>query len=190
MVDSPEARQVNAIDGRGKSMTISGMSRWLAGRARQLGRSESSGQALLEFALISPLILMLALGVFIFGIGLNEQMALTNATEIAAQELSVSRGQTPANDPCNTVAEAVVGAAPNLNPASLTFDVTITPTSGTAASSGTLTGESKATCTSLASDMQENSTETVTVTYPYTASFINFGSKSYTLTATVQEVIE
>ena len=163
--------------------------RRLAARARELYRGESSGQAIIEFAMISPLVMLLALGVLIFGIGLNEDLMLNNATEIAAQELSLSRGGQLADDPCATVATAVIDAAPSLNPANLTFDVTLAPTGGSGASSGKLTG-SGASCTSLATDMQQNYDETVTVTYPYTASFINFGTHRYTLSASVQEVIE
>jgi Flp pilus assembly protein TadG len=167
-------------------MTTSGIGRWLAARARQLGNDESSGQALIEFALISPLILMLAVGMAVFGIGLNEQLVLTNATELAAQQLAISRGQT--TDPCLTLNDAVVNAAADLTPASMTFSLTLN-----GVSSGSFHGQAaggSAICASMQSDMVEYANETVTVTYPYTASFINFGTKSYTLTASVQEVIE
>ncbi|HTV81415.1 MAG TPA: TadE family protein [Acidobacteriaceae bacterium] len=198
MVDSPEERQVKAIDGRGKSMKISGISRGLVARARQLGTSESSGQALLEFALISPLILMLALGVFIFGIGLNEQLVLTNATEVAAQQLSVSRGQAYTSETptlptvCELVEESFVNAAPSLNQANLGFSLTISGQSSINDGNSTTGGTNFADLsTSNCSDaLTENQTLTLTVTYPFTASFINFGTKNYTLTSTVQEVIE
>jgi Flp pilus assembly protein TadG len=152
-----------------------------------LGRDDSSGQALIEFALIAPLILMLAVGMAVFGIGLNENLVLNNATEVGAQQLSVSRGQT--SDPCLTLNNAVVNAAPGLAPAKLTFTLSLN-----GVSSGSFSGQSStsnaAICPTLTSDMVENQNETVTVTYPFTASFINWGTKSYTLTASVQEVIE
>lgn len=167
-------------------MKISSASHWLAARARQLGNDDSSGQALIEFALISPLILMLAVGIAVFGIGLNEDLVLTNATEVAAQYLAISRGQT--NDPCLTLNDATVNAAADLTPANLTFTLSLN-----GVSSGSFSGQAAggaAICASMKSDMVEGANETVTVTYPYTASFINFGTKSYTLTASVQEVIE
>lgn len=162
-------------------------SRGLRARWRELAASESSGQALVEFAIVSPLILMLGVGICVFGIGLNQDLVLTNATELGSQQLAISRGQT--TDPCLTLNNAVVSAAPNLTPASMTFSLTLNGVSsgsfnGQSASSGT------AICASMASDMVEGTNETVTITYPFTASFINFGSKSYTLSSTVQEVIE
>lgn len=152
-------------------------------RCGDLLRGESSGQALIEFALISPLILMLGLGICVFGIGLNQDLVLTNSTQIAAQQLSISRGQT--SDPCQTVEQNFVNAAPNLNSANLTFTLTLD-----GVTSGPTTGASNFTCTSLASDMVEGTNESVTVSYPFTASFIKFGNKTYTLSSTVQEVIE
>lgn len=156
-------------------------------RSRKLVGDESSGQALVEFALVSPLILMLGLGICIFGIGLNQDLVLTNSTELGAQQLAISRGQT--TDPCLTLNNAVVTAAPNLTPASLNFSLTLngvaaTPFAGQSASSGA------AICPSMASDMVEGANESVTVTYPFTVSFIKFGTQSYTLSSTVQEVIE
>jgi Flp pilus assembly protein TadG len=168
-------------------MNIADVGRWMAARVRLLSSDESSGQALIEFALISPLILMLAVGMAVFGIGLNEDLVLTNATEVGAQQLSISRGQT--TDPCLTLNNAVVNAAPNLTPSKLTFNVTLDGVSATAFS-GQSASSGAAICASMQSDMVEGSNESITVTYPYTASFINWGTKSYTLTASVQEVIE
>ncbi len=167
-------------------MTTSGTGRWLAARARLLMSDDSCGQALVEFALIAPLILMIAVGMAVFGIGLNEQLVLTNATELGAQQLAISRGQT--TDPCLTLNDAVVNASADLTPASMTFTLSLN-----GVPSGSFSGQAAggaAICASMKSDMVEGANETITVTYPFTASFINFGTKSYTLTANVQEVIE
>jgi Flp pilus assembly protein TadG len=153
-------------------------------RLRKLAWDESSGQALVEFALISPLVLMLGLGICIFAIGLNENLVLTNGTEVAAQQLSISRGQT--SDPCQTVEQAFVNASPNLTASNLTFTLSL---DGQKAVGPTL-GASNFTCTSQAQYMVEGANETVTVSYPYTASFINWGTQSYTLSSSVQEVVE
>lgn len=152
-------------------------------RCSELAAEDSSGQALIEFALISPLILMLGIGIAVFGIGLNQDLVLTNATQIAAQQLAISRGQT--TDPCATIESNFVNAAPNLTAANLTFTLTLNGTT-----SGPTTGASSFTCQSQASNMVEGVNESVTVSYPFTASFIKFGTQSYTLSSTVQEVIE
>ena len=156
----------------------------LRARSRELAGDESSGQALVEFALISPLILMIGLGLCIFGVGLNEDLTVTNGTQVAAQQLSVSRGQT--SDPCKTVEQAFVNASPNLNSASVTFTLTLDGQTAV----GPIKGASNFTCTSDAQYMIENANETVTVSYPFTASFINWGTQSYTLSSTVEEVVE
>jgi Flp pilus assembly protein TadG len=171
-------------------MKFSGTGRWLATRAAQLLRNdESSGQALLEFAVVAPLLLMLALGMCVFGIGLNEQLVLSNATELAAQEVAISRGQTTSTDnPCEIAESTFTSAAPNLTATSLTFTLTL---SGQSSIPGTTGASSFATASNCSTDtLVEGQTVTLTVSYPYTASFINFGTRNYTLTSTIEQVIE
>ena len=164
-------------------------SRWLAVRARQLGTGESSGQALIEFALVAPLILMLALGMCVFGIGLNEQLTLTNATELAAQQVAISRSSTSStNTVCDIAESAFIGAAPGLNTSNLTFTLTLEGQGVIPTTKGATTFTSATNCSS--DTLIEGQTVTLTVTYPYTASFINFGTKSYTLSSTIEQVIE
>lgn len=161
--------------------------RKLALRARELARDDSAGQALIEFALIAPLVLMLAIGIAVFGIGLNQYLVLTNATEIGAHQIAISRGQT--SDPCLTLNNAVVNASPNLTPSSLTFTLTLNGVSS-GSFSGQTVSNGTAICPTLAANLLENANEVVTVTYPFTASIINWGTRSYTLSSSVQEVIE
>ncbi len=138
----------------------------------------------MEFALVSPLILMLGLGLCIFGIGINENLTVTNGTEVAAQQLSISRGQT--SNPCQTIEQTFVNASPNLNSANVTFTLSLDGQTAV----GPTKGASNFTCSSDAQYMIEGANETVTISYPFTASFINFGTQSYTLSSTVEEVVE
>lgn len=185
-------------------MSTSETRRWLAARARELYRGESSGQAILEFALVSPLIMMLLLGTVIFGIGLNEDLQLTNATQTAAQQLSVSRGSTypstysvtvsgktttePYPTVCQTAEQAFVNSAPNLNPANLTFTLLVAGQSSINTTKGASTFGNLSSSSGCPDALTANQNLTLTVTYPFRASFLNFGT--YTLSSTVQEVIE
>lgn len=176
--------------GRSRTMKISKTNRRFGIRLRALLASESSGQALLEFALISPLILMLALGLCVFGIGLNEQLTLTNATELAAQQVAISRNALSGTNVCAIAESTLVGAAPSLDATKLNFTMTL---SGQAAIPSTKGATNFATATNCSTDTLTDSyaeTVTLTVTYPYTASIINFGTKSYTLSSTIEQVVE
>lgn len=170
-------------------MKFSEIGCWLAARARRLGNDEPSGQALLEFAIVAPLFLLLALGMLVFGIALNQQLVLSNATELAAQEVSISRGQTTStSNPCEIAESTFTNAAPNLTASSLTFTMTLAGQSAIPATTGASGFATATNCSSAA--LVEGQTVTLTVSYPYTASFINFGTKSYTLTSTIEQVIE
>jgi Flp pilus assembly protein TadG len=140
--------------------------RSIAARVRALRGAGENGQALVEMAVVAPVLLLITFGMCVFGIALNDQLVLTNAVQQGAQVLSISRGVT---DPCATVATAVENAAPNI-------------ISGTSYSTTT--------CTAGASLMTSGANGSVQVTYPFSAGFILFGHQSYTLFAKTQEVIQ
>ncbi len=170
-------------------MRLLGFSRWLAAIWQLLEKDDCSGQALLEFALVAPLVLLLALGMLIFGIALNKQLVLSNATELAAQEVAISRGQTTStNNPCEIAGTTFTNAAPDLDSTSVIFSMTLSGQSAIPSTTGASSFSTATNCSSAA--LVEGQTVTLTVSYPYTASFINFGTKSYTLTSTIEQVIE
>lgn len=151
----------------------------LCARARN-----EKGQAIIEFALVMPLLLTLVFGVIVFGIALNNYLVLTNATSISAQLLAVSRGQT--TDPCNTAVQAFYSAAPNLTRTGLSFSYVLNGSSyaGTSCSSGSTT-------TGAAGNLVAGQSAQLAVTYPCNLKFIGFSpSSGCTLTAQVSEVIQ
>ena len=99
------------------------------------------GGALVEFALIAPLVLMLMTGVFSIGIVLNGSMMLTNGVGAGARAFALSRGvtvtsggtQSQITDPCAYAVQIAKQAAPNLNSSAATFSITWTPNGGAAA---------------------------------------------------------
>jgi Flp pilus assembly protein TadG len=87
-------------------------------------RSES-GQALVEFALVAPLVLILLFGIVQFGIAYNNALTLTDAVRAGARAAIVS-------GPAGAAAaaqQAVLASAPDLNQTQLKNGVTVSTTS-------------------------------------------------------------
>jgi Flp pilus assembly protein TadG len=121
--------------------------------------SDEQGSAMVEFALVVPVLMLMVTGIFSFGVFLRQNLALTDAVNIGAKLLSVNRGNTL--DPCNLVYTAVVAAAPSLDPNSMTFSYTFngSPQSGSSCSSASSTSGPP-------SELVQGTPISVTVTYP------------------------
>ena len=179
--------------------TVMGSSEKMAGPARRAagarGRTflrlmrarradAESGQALVEFAYVAPVLLLVTFGMCLFGIAFNKYLTLNNAVEIGGQLLAVERGETggtgqPA-DPCTGASTATEVAAPNLNLASAatwTYNNNGNSSTGTASSSGQ-------------SEMVAGGYVTMTVSIPLTFNVPFLGSQSFTLTSSIEEVIQ
>ena len=129
------------------------------------------GQAVVEFALVTPVLLTLVFGMIVFGIAFNQYLELTGAASSGAQLLSISRGQT--TDPCNTAAQAVYTAAPVLSQTNLTFSFVLNTT--------TYSGTS---CAGAQSNLLAGQNAQVTVTYPCNLKFFGLNpAPNCTLTA-------
>ena len=118
--------------------------------------SGEEGGALVEFALVVPLMLTMITGIFAVGIAFNNQLTLTQAVGAGAQHLQIIRTST--SDPCADTLSTLVAAAPNLNPAKISLTITINGGSSVTANS----------CTSSTSSLQaaQNEPVTVSATYP------------------------
>jgi Flp pilus assembly protein TadG len=136
--------------------------------------------------------MLVATGIFAFGIALNNYLELTNAVTIGAQLLAVSRGNT--SNPCQTATNAIYNAAPYLQEGSLSFNYTFTPsTGGTSTSFAGNSNECSATGSSGATAyMLQGEQVAVTATYPCTlvGYGFNLSSLGCTLTANVTEIIQ
>jgi Flp pilus assembly protein TadG len=91
---------------------------------RRRGTGER-GQALVELALVLPLMLLLLLGIVQFGTVFRDYIALTDATRVGARQAAVSRSIQPDTSRIPLVVSKVQKAAVNLNPTKMT--VTVTP---------------------------------------------------------------
>ena len=94
-----------------------------ATRIRRRSRGED-GQAVVEFALVLPLLLMLLLGIVQFGTVFRDYIALTDATRVGARHASVARSIQPESQRVPLVIAKVQKAAVNLDAAKMTITVT------------------------------------------------------------------
>ncbi len=134
------------------------------------------GVSALEFAIISPVLMTLLLGIFQVGIAMNDYLVITNAAAQGALALALSRGTTTSYSGTKT---AIYAAAPNLTQASIGVTVTVNGTACT----------TDATC---ASGMAAGQTATVRATYPcaLTIMGVNYAPSGCTLSAQSAQMIQ
>jgi Flp pilus assembly protein TadG len=87
-------------------------------------RREQRGQALVELALVLPIMLLLLLGIVQFGTVFRDYIALTDATRVGARQASVARSIQPDTARVPNVVARVQKAAVNLDPNKMTITVT------------------------------------------------------------------
>ena len=133
--------------------------RWL----RSLLRGSEEGQSLIEFALISPLLLTMMLGMYSLTMALYSYEQLSYSAFNAAQQVGAGRGLL--TDPCATVATEVPAGLPAWTAAKFTYTLTITDSSGVAHQYGP--SGSSFTCTAGAANMAQNEPLKVGVSYTY-----------------------
>ncbi len=145
---------------------------------------EEQGSSVIETAVSLPVLLLVVTGILSFGIAINNYITLTDATNVAARQLAINRGQT--TDPCSLVANAVYAAAPILNKANFTFNFVLNGTPYTGSSCSSLS-----TSTGAAGNLVQGGTAVVTVSYPCTlkAYGANF-APNCNLTAQTAELVQ
>jgi Flp pilus assembly protein TadG len=81
------------------------------------------GQAVVEFALVLPLLLLILLGIVQFGSVFRDYIALTDATRVGARQASVSRSIQPPSSRVPIIIARTHKAGVNLDPAKMTVTV-------------------------------------------------------------------
>ena len=134
------------------------------------------GVTAIEFAIISPVLILLMTGVFQFGIAMNQYLNLTNAVAQGALTLALSRGSTTSY---SAVTSAIGSAAPNLLPAQTTITVRINGVACT----------TDATCSAA---LIAGQPALVRATYPcnLTVMGVNYAPSGCTLTAQTTQMIQ
>ncbi|MGA2983428.1 MAG: TadE/TadG family type IV pilus assembly protein [Terriglobia bacterium] len=151
--------------------------------AHALARDDR-GDALIEFALLVPILFSVLLGIIVFGIAFNNYVTLTNATNLGAEALSISRGQT--TNPCTTASAAVYAAAPRLTQANLKFAIEV---NGAYVAGSAATPVASPTCATAT--LVATQTASVTVQYPCNVKVFSYDpAPGCTLTAQTAEAIQ
>jgi len=127
-------------------------------------RFGDKGQALVEAAIVLPLMLMLLVGMFSVGVAMIQYEMLGEATFAGSQQFQNGRGIL--TDPCASVATAVSAALPNWVAANITYSASITDDTGTAQTIPASTGSFS--CAGGANYLTQYEPATLTVSYPYT----------------------
>lgn len=100
-------------------------------RTSSADRTTQDGQALVEFALVIPVFLLLVMGIIQFGMVFKDYMALTDATRVGARQASVARSIQPPEARISSVVARVERAAINLDTSKLVISVEpLDPVSG------------------------------------------------------------
>ena len=114
---------------------------------------KGEGGALVEFAMVLPMMMMLITGLFSFGISLTNYVQLTQAVGSGGQYLATLR--TTTSDPCADTLSAIKSAAPNFQSSKITLTLTM---NGTAVTGSTCSGDQ--------SYLVQGSTAKVNAKYP------------------------
>jgi Flp pilus assembly protein TadG len=146
-------------------------------KGKRFRAGKKRGQALIEFTIAMPILLLLTTGMVSFAFALHNFLVLTNAVNTGAQLLSISRGQT--TDPCATAYTAISSAAPSLTSGlSLTFVI-----NGTSYPTTT-------SCTAGAANMVQGASAQITATYPCVLSVVGMTATSCQLSTQLTEFIQ
>jgi Flp pilus assembly protein TadG len=94
----------------------------LLARMRRWFVSDSEGGALVEMALVLPLVMAVMTGIFSFSIALYQKLQLAEAVSNAGHLLVTDRGD---NDPCTTATNAIYAGAPGLTQSKIILTYTL-----------------------------------------------------------------
>jgi Flp pilus assembly protein TadG len=125
-------------------------------------RSER-GQTMVEFALVLPMLLVVLLGIFQFGVAFNNYVTLTDAVRAGARKAAVSR---QSSDPAGDCRAQVMAAKGSLDATELGKNL------------------------SCSSSWAPGSDVTVTADYPYSISLLNWKIVSGRFSSTMKERVE
>jgi Flp pilus assembly protein TadG len=122
ILHGPGMALVHGVNGMARSKRTSGATRFARERVLARLRSSDEGNALVEFTLVLPILLMVLLGIFVVGIAINNQLVLTNAVGAGANYLQQISSASQGQDPCALVT-AQINAATTTFPSHPTITI-------------------------------------------------------------------
>jgi len=144
-------------------------------RGRLLARLRADeGMAMVEFALVLPVLLAVLTGILQFGLMFNKYISLTDAARAGARQIALSRGQTGTN-PCTAEETTLENNEPTLNLTSASFNVSFSNAADTCSNPGS---------------WNQGDTVTFTIHMPYTFKVYGINLGTTTLTGQVTDAIE
>lgn len=154
-----------------------------------LVRDGERGSALVEFALVLPMLMLLITGMYSISVALNNYMVLTNAVSAGARAFALSPGVTISTsggtvaltDPCHYAVQMANQAAQGLVQSSIAYTISYTPVGGTAT---TLSSS----CPSV--NLQMGDSVQVVGQYSPTLVWYGFSPSALSLTARSAELVQ
>lgn len=128
-------------------------------------RDGEEGNALVEFALVAPLMLLLMTGMFSVVMALMNYQQLGNAVNTASQQVMAARSN--GSDPCAAVVSTVTTVLPSWTASKFTYTVQIYTTATASTTYGPTTGSSFS-CTAGEANLTPDYPAAITVSYAYT----------------------
>jgi Flp pilus assembly protein TadG len=147
-------------------------------------RLEEAGGAMVEMALVMPVLLCMITGIFSISMALYQKLQLAEAMSSAGRVLGGDRG---AADPCADTVTAITNAAPGLSKSSLGLTIII---------DGNSYGTNKSTvsCTAAGGPnnplMPAGSTAVIQATYPCSLSIYNVKGLSCAIGEQIAEAVQ
>lgn len=173
---------------------------WAGRRLRDLLTSRSEGGALVEMALVVPIMLTLITGMASFGIALNNYLLLSHAADVGARYLAINQGNFSngtTTNPCAMAATQIQAAAVGIAASQLSYSITLTPTAtGTAttytSSNGTSGFGSGTGCATggTANMGTGGGIVTVSLSHSVTPFVVFWSNRTLSLAATTTEIIQ
>jgi Flp pilus assembly protein TadG len=149
------------------------------------GARREDGQALVEFALAIPFLLLLLTAILQFGSIYNQYEALTDAARTGARELAIEYAST---DPCDAAINQTVASAAGVVtlPTSDVVPTFHSPSGGTTTKSYCGTNSGGGCTTSCYSGGAESAGDEATITVNYPASISIFGMHVMNITLSTE----
>lgn len=168
-------------------------------RLRALAGGRNEGSALVEMAVVVPLMMVMITGMCSMGLSLNSYLALSHAADVGARYLAITQGNfaNGATNPCAMTATQIQTAAPTLVASKITYSIALTPTAAgttttfTSSNGAGSFGSGSGCGTNGTADMGSGGgTVSVTLTYPVQLLIFGWSPATLNLQAATTEIIQ
>jgi Flp pilus assembly protein TadG len=186
---------------RSAQVRIAGRCRRLADRLPLVRKRREEGQALVEFALVIPVLLIILFAIVQFGIMLNTYITVTDAARSGARQLALEQGN---DDPCDPSVQVATNAGNSAKIGSTNVTIGFTSTTDVVSTSDfcagtTPNGSTTATATTYTYSPTDANTSgaevqgdtaSMTINKPFALQFFGFKLMNINLSATASDAVE